>query len=89
MLKATLRSVVRWESVIIAVFGTLLGLVIGIGFGWAMVQALSSQGLGVLRIPVGTLVGAVVVAALAGVVAALLPARRAARLDVLAAVSSE
>lgn len=89
MLKATLRSVVRWESVIIAVFGILLSLVIGIGFGWAMVQALSSQGLGVLRIPVGTLVGAVVVAALAGVVAALLPARRAARLDVLAAVSSE
>lgn len=89
MLKATLRSVVRWESVIIAVFGILLSLVIGIGFGWAMVQALSSQGLDVLRIPVGTLVGAVVVAALAGVVAALLPARRAARLDVLAAVSSE
>jgi putative ABC transport system permease protein len=89
MSRSQLRSVVRWESVIIAVFGTLLGLVIGIGFGWAMVQALSSQGLGVLRIPVGTLVGAVVVAALAGVVAALLPARRAARLDVLAAVSSE
>lgn len=89
MSRSQLRSVVRWESVIIAVFGTLLGLIIGIGFGWAMVQALSSQGLGVLRIPVGTLVGAVVVAALAGVVAALLPARRAARLDVLAAVSSE
>ena len=70
-------------------FGTLLGLIIGIGFGWAMVQALSSQGLGVLRIPVGTLVGAVVVAALAGVAAAVLPARRAARLNVLAAVSGE
>lgn len=89
MSRSQLRSVVRWESVIIAVFGTLLGLVIGIGFGWAMVQALSSQGLGVLRIPVGTLVGAVVVAALAGVVAALLPARRASRLNVLAAISGD
>lgn len=88
MTRAQLRSVIRWESVIIAVFGTLLGLAIGIVFGWIMVQALSSEGLSELSIPTGTLIVVVVLAAFAGVVAALLPARRAARLNVLDAISS-
>jgi len=89
MTRTQLRSVIRWESVIIAVFGTVLGLAIGIAFGWIMVQALSSEGLSVLAIPTGTLVVVVVLAALAGVVAALLPARRAARLDILSAIGGE
>jgi putative ABC transport system permease protein len=84
-----LRAVVRWESVVIAVFGTLLGLVIGLFFGWVMVLALSEQGLGVLSIPVGTLAVVMVLSGLAGVVAALLPARRAGRLNVLTAIGSE
>ncbi len=74
---------------IIAVQGAILGLVIGIFFGWALVAALAEQGLTVFAIPVATLVWVVVLAALAGVAAAILPARRASRLDVLRAVVSE
>ncbi|MCO8128592.1 FtsX-like permease family protein [Acidimicrobiia bacterium EGI L10123] len=89
MTRRQLRSTIRWESVIIAVQGAILGLAIGIFFGWALVAALAEEGLTVFAIPVATLVWVVVLAALAGVAAAILPARRAARLDVLRAVVSE
>jgi putative ABC transport system permease protein len=89
MTRAQLRSIIRWESVIIAVQGTLLGLVIGLFFGWALVSALHDEGLTTFSVPIGTLAVVVVLAALAGVVAAVLPARRAARLDVLRALSAE
>jgi putative ABC transport system permease protein len=75
--------------VIIAVQGTLLGLVIGVFFGWALVTAMRDEGLTTFTVPVVSLAVVVVLAALAGVVAAILPARRAARLDVLRAVESE
>src|SRR5207302_252339 len=55
MTRAQLRSTVRWESVIIALFGTVLGLVIGLFFGWALVKALDDQGINILRIPFGSL----------------------------------
>jgi putative ABC transport system permease protein len=89
MTQAQLRSTIRWESVIIAIQGTLLGLVIGLFFGWALVSALHDEGLTTFSVPIGTLAVVVVLAALAGVVAAVLPARRAARLDVLRALSAE
>jgi putative ABC transport system permease protein len=89
MTRGQLRTTVRWESVIIALFGTLLGLVIGLFFGWALVQALRSNGFNHLTVPVGQLAVVVVVAALAGVGAAILPGRRAARLDVLHAIATE
>jgi putative ABC transport system permease protein len=88
MSRAQVRSSVRWESVIIALFGTALGLGIGVFFGWAMVGALSSEGISTLTIPTDGLLIVTTGAALAGVVAALLPARRAARIDVLKAVAS-
>jgi putative ABC transport system permease protein len=88
MTRRQLRSAVRWESVIIALFGTGLGLLIGLFFGWALVQALRSYGFSKLTIPVGSLAVVVVLAALAGVLAAVLPGRRAARLDVLQAISA-
>src|SRR5918993_2520611 len=89
MTRKQLRSTIRWESEIIAVQGTLLGLVIGSFFGWALVRALRDEGLNTFSLPVVTLLIVVVLAALAGVLAAVLPARRAARLDVLRAVSTE
>jgi putative ABC transport system permease protein len=89
MTRRQLRSTIRWESVIIAVQGALLGLAIGIFFGWALVRAMRGEGLTVFSLPVTTLAIVVVLAALAGVVAAVLPARRAARLDVLKAVVTE
>jgi putative ABC transport system permease protein len=81
-----LRSTIRWESIIIAVFGTTLGLAIGTFFGWAIVRALADQGIKTLTIPTGTLIVVTVIAALAGATAAVLPARRAAKLDVLTAL---
>lgn len=89
MTRAQLRTSVRWESVIIAVLGTVLGLGLGLFFGWAMVQALESKGVERFAVPVGQLALVVVIAGLAGVVAALKPASRAAKLDVLAAISTE
>jgi putative ABC transport system permease protein len=87
MARRQVRAMVRWESVIIALFGTGLGLVIGMFFSWAMVKALPGQA--TLTVPVGQLAAGTLVAALAGVVAAILPARQAARLDVLAAIATE
>jgi putative ABC transport system permease protein len=89
MTRAQLRSTIRWEAVIIALQGTLLGLVVGVFFGWALVTALGDEGLNTFTLPIANLAVVVVLAALAGVVAAVLPARRAAKLDVLRAVVTE
>jgi putative ABC transport system permease protein len=89
MTQSQLRSTIRWESVIIALQGTLLGLVIGSFFGWALTSALREEGLGVFSYPTSTVILVVVLAALAGVAAAIFPARRAAKMDVLASVSAE
>jgi len=87
MARRQVRAMVRWESVIIALFGTCLGLVIGLFFSWAMVTAVPDQA--TLTVPVGQLAAGTVIAAIAGVLAAIGPARRAARLDVLAAIATE
>ena len=79
---------IRVESVIIAVYGALLGLVLGTAFGYALVNALHDQGVTEFSVPIGRLLLLVVFAGIAGVLAAALPARRAARLDVLAAVAT-
>jgi putative ABC transport system permease protein len=89
MTRPQLRAAIRWESVIIALQGTLLGLVIGIFFGWALTAALHDQGITVFRVPVTALLIVVLLAALAGALAAVLPSRRAAKLDVLRAVVTE
>ncbi|HLM87027.1 MAG TPA: FtsX-like permease family protein [Solirubrobacteraceae bacterium] len=84
-----IRQMIRYESVITALIGGVLGLVIGVvGAILVTTFALSSSGY-VQSIPVGTLFVLLIVAALAGVIAAQLPARRAARLDVLSALASE
>jgi putative ABC transport system permease protein len=83
------RSMVRWEAVIIALLGAVLGLVIGAGMGIAVVRALADQGLSQLAVPAGQLVAYVVAAFFIGVLAAVLPARRAARLNILDAIAAE
>jgi putative ABC transport system permease protein len=88
MTRSQLRSSIRWEAVIIAVLGTALGLVIGIVFGIAILGPLESQGLTATVVPVGQLVFAAIVAALAGVLAAVRPAAKAAKLDILHAISA-
>jgi putative ABC transport system permease protein len=89
MTRAQLRSAIHWEAVIIAVQGALLGLGVGVFFGWALVTAMRDEGLTTFTVPVVSLVVVVVLAAIAGVAAAVLPARRAAKLDVLRAVAAE
>ncbi|REF00994.1 ABC transporter permease [Thermomonospora umbrina] len=84
-----LRRMIRLESVVIALFGALLGIGIGVIFGSALQRALSDEGLTVLSIPTGTLITYLVVAAVIGVLAALWPAWRAGRMDVLKAISTE
>ncbi len=86
--RAQVRAAVRWESVMIAGFGTALGLVIGAGFGWAVVRALETEGITRLVVPTVPLAIVVAIAVATGVGAAVLPARRAARLDVLEALRS-
>ncbi|GAB7052000.1 ABC transporter permease [Catenuloplanes indicus] len=84
------RGMVRVESLLIAVYGCLLGILLGVGLGAAASVALRQQDLlSVVTIPYAQLLGLLVAAALAGVLAAILPARRASRLNVLDAIAYE
>jgi putative ABC transport system permease protein len=83
------RKMIRWEAVIISVIGALVGLLIGTFFGWALVEALADEGISEFSIPGGQLLLYLVLAGLAGVLAAIPPARRAARLNVLDAIATE
>jgi putative ABC transport system permease protein len=89
MTRRQLRSTIRWESVVIALQGTVLGLAIGVFFGWALILAMKDQGITEFSVPYLNLAIVVVVAALAGVVAAILPSRRAAKLNILQAIVTE
>jgi len=89
MARRQVKGMIRGESVIISVMGAIIGLAVGVLFGWALVADFSGEGISELVIPVGQLVTYVVVAGILGVVAAVFPARRAARLDILEAISHE
>ncbi|MFG2602058.1 ABC transporter permease [Streptomyces sp. NPDC048514] len=84
-----LRRMIRLESVVIAVFGAVLGLALGLVWGVCMQQVLALRGLRALAIPWGTIVAVVIGSAVVGIVAALLPALRASRMNVLAAIAHE
>jgi putative ABC transport system permease protein len=87
MSRRQLRSSVRWEAVLVAMLGTTLGTAIGVGFSLALIKATASEGIDQLAIPTQSLVLIAVFAAFAAVVAAALPASRAARLNILEAIS--
>lgn len=91
MSRGQLRRTIRLEAVIVAVFGTVLGIVIGIAFAAALSSALAAgePGLVTFKLPWTQLAVIVVLAAFAGVVAAIIPARRAANMDVLAAIATD
>jgi putative ABC transport system permease protein len=89
MARRQVKRMIRVESVLICTFGGLLGLAVGSVFGVALQQALKGQGVTELGFPVVTLAIYLVCAALAGAVAAALPARRASRLNVLQAIATE
>ena len=89
MTRRQLWAMVTGEAVVVAVFGAVLGVVIGIGFGWAVVRALAADNDVFLSIPWWQLGLGLVLAALAGIVAAVFPAWRASKLDLLTAISYE
>jgi putative ABC transport system permease protein len=84
-----LRRMITLESVVISVLGALLGVVCGIVFGVALMYALRDEGLKVISVPFGQLGLFLALSILIGVVAALWPARRASRLNVLEAIATE
>jgi putative ABC transport system permease protein len=86
--RGQLRLMVTLESIVMAVLGAVLGVVLGVCFGIAMMEAVKDQGLEVIAIPWAQLAIFLGLSVVIGVVAAVLPARRAARLDVLTAISA-
>jgi putative ABC transport system permease protein len=89
MRRSQIMRMITVESVVISVFGALLGLLVGSGLGVATVKALKDQGITELGFPWAQMGTYLAVAAVVGVVAAILPAIRAARLNVLNAISYE
>jgi putative ABC transport system permease protein len=88
--RAQIRSMVRLESVLVSVFGTVGGLGLGTFLGWALARAGGkAEGLAMFALPVSQLVIIVILGAVAGIVAAIRPGRRAARLPLLAAIATE
>jgi putative ABC transport system permease protein len=89
MRRPQVRAMIRSEAVILATFGAVIGIVIGTLMGLALVASLRQQGITETSVPWVRLVEFLVLAAVLGLVAASWPARRAARLDVLAAIAAE
>ena len=89
MTRSQVRAMVRWESAVISLIGAVSGAALGIGIGLALSQVLKDEGIKAISIPVGQITVYVALAAVAGVVAAIGPARSAAKVDVLKAVVAD
>jgi putative ABC transport system permease protein len=84
-----IRRIIRWEAIVVALLGAVLGIAIGITAGTVLQRALVDSGIEVLDIPVTTLIVILALAVVIGILAAVLPARRAARMNILDAISDE
>ncbi|HVC69712.1 MAG TPA: ABC transporter permease [Acidimicrobiales bacterium] len=89
MRRRQVRGMIRSEAVILSVFGAIIGIVVGTGLGVAFAASLKQQGITDIVVPFSNLIVFLIIAALLGLGAASWPARRAAKLDVLAAIASE
>ncbi|MFG2066723.1 ABC transporter permease [Micromonospora tulbaghiae] len=87
--RAQTMRMITVEAVVISIFGALLGVVVGTGLGAAVVEALKDEGITDLVLPWGQMVTFLILAAVIGVVAAVLPAIRAARINVLGAIAHD
>jgi putative ABC transport system permease protein len=89
MKRVQIRAMIRSESVILSVFGAVIGIIVGTLLGIALSSSLKAQGITNVAVPVPSLIIFLVIAAVLGLIAASWPARRAAKLDVLAAIAAE
>ena len=89
MTRPQTRRMIRWESIMVAVIGAILGIVVGLFFGIVVTAALKPQGINVLSIPALQIFGLVIFGVVAGLLAAIIPARRAAKLNILEAIAYE
>jgi putative ABC transport system permease protein len=88
MTRGQVRAMIRWEALLIAGLGAVLGLGLGVGFAGMAIRALAATAAITFRFPAGQLAVYLAVAGLAGILAGLLPARRAARLEVLRSIAA-
>ncbi len=88
MTRGQVRSAVRWESVITSLIGAVTGILLGFVLGYVVILSLRDQGITKFELPIGSAVTILIVAFLVGVLAAAYPARRATKVDVLAALNT-
>ncbi len=89
MNKSQVRTTVRWESVITSIYGAAVGVLMGLVLGYVVIVALHDQGLTTYRVPVNSIIWIMVLAFVAGVIAAVVPAWRATRLGILSAIAAD
>ncbi|GAB3234202.1 FtsX-like permease family protein [Glycomyces halotolerans] len=89
MTRGQTTRMVTVESVTIALFGALLGIGVGIGLAWVLQQALSEEGIDVFAVPTGLMIGYVCAAVVVGLLAAIAPAVRASKVNILGAIAYE
>jgi putative ABC transport system permease protein len=88
MTRSQVRTTVRWESVITSLLGAVLGIILGIGLGWVIVFALKDQGLTSFKLPVGPTIVIMIMSFIVGLFAAIYPAWRATRVNILDALNT-
>jgi putative ABC transport system permease protein len=88
MSRSQVRSSIRWESVITSLIGAVSGVILGIALGWVIVRALDDEGLKSYTLPIGGTIGILILSFMIGVIAAIYPARRATRMNVLESLSA-
>jgi putative ABC transport system permease protein len=89
MRRRQVRAMIRSEAVIVALFGAVVGIVVGTALGVALASSLRNNSVTTISVPVVSLIAFLILSGLLGLGAASWPARRAAKLDVLAAIATE